>query len=101
VALGPEEPHFTASPVIVNRIRVINQPPKIVNVTTVNNTTNVTTNVVHDDDEPSFAVIGGQMPSLPPPNPPPSAMPSAPRNLTGLGAGGTPIGGGVRFPGQR
>jgi hypothetical protein len=100
VALGPEEPHFTASPVIVNRVRVINQPPKIVNVTTVNTTTNVT-NVVHEDNEPSLVVIGGgQMPSPPLPTPP-SPAPSTPRNLTGLGAGGTPISGGVSFPGQR
>jgi hypothetical protein len=100
VALGPEEPHFTPAPVIVNRVRVINPPPKIVNVTTVNNTTNVTNTVVEDDDQPGLVVIGGQRPSPPPSNPPPSPAPSGPRNLTGLGAGGTPISGGVRFPGQ-
>jgi hypothetical protein len=101
IALGPEEPHFTASPVIVTNVRVVNQPapPKIVNVTTVNNTTNVT-NVVHDDHEPGFVVIGGQMP-VPPPNPPPSPAPSGVRNLTGLGATGAPMQRGVVFPGQR
>jgi hypothetical protein len=99
VALGPEEPHFTASPVIVNNVRVINPPPKVVNVTTVNNTTNVT-NVVKEDHEPSLVVIGGFRPSPPPSMPPPS-VPSSPRNLTGLGATGTPIGGGVSFPGAK
>jgi hypothetical protein len=101
VALGPEEPHFTPAPVIINRVRVINQPPKVVNVTTVNNTTNVTNNVDDDDDGPFLGVIGGPLPSPMPPNPPPSHMPSGPRNLTGLGAGGTPISGGVHFPGRR
>jgi hypothetical protein len=55
---------------------------------------------VEDDDQPGLVVIGGQRPSPPPSNPPPSPAPSGPRNLTGLGAGGTPISGGVRFPGQ-
>jgi|AraplaMF_Col_mMF_1032025.scaffolds.fasta_scaffold00207_52 hypothetical protein len=101
VALGPEEPHFTASPVIINKVRVINQPPKIVNVTTVNNTTNVT-NVVHEDnDEPGFVVIGGQTPLPPPTTPPPTRAPTGVRNLTGLGATGAPMQGGVVFPGQR
>jgi hypothetical protein len=98
VALGPEEPHFTTSPVIVNNVRVVNQPapPKIVNVTTVNNTTNVT-NVVHDDHQPGFVVIGGQTPIPPPPSPAPTGV----RNLTGLGATGAPMQRGVVFPGQR
>ncbi|GAB2178691.1 DUF6600 domain-containing protein [Dongia sp. agr-C8] len=100
VALGPEEPHFTASPVIVTNVRVVNRPatPKVVNVTTVNNTTNVTT-VVKEERQPALVVIGGQVPSPPPPTPSPT--PSTPRNLTGLGATGTPIGGGVPFPGSR
>jgi hypothetical protein len=49
-------------------------------------------------------VIGGQMPYPPPSPPPPSPPPtvSSPgRNLSGLGAAGTPMGGGVAFPGQR
>lgn len=99
VSLGPEEPVFSASPVIVNNtVRVINPPPKIVNTTTVNNTTNVT-NVVKEDRQPSLVVIGGATP-IPPPSPPPS-VPSPGRNLTGLGAAGAPMGGGVPFPGQR
>jgi len=101
VALGPEEPHPTSSPIIVNTVRVVAQPsvPKIVNVTTVNNTTNVTT-VVKEDRRPSVVFIGGQVPSPPTPTPP-SPAPSTPRNLTGLGATGTPISRGVVFPGQR
>jgi hypothetical protein len=101
VALGPEEPHPTSSPIIINTVRVVAQPsvPKIVNVTTVNNTTNVTT-VVKEDRRPSAVFIGGQVPSPPTPTPP-SPAPSTPRNLTGLGAAGTPISRGVVFPGQR
>jgi hypothetical protein len=97
VALGPEEPSPASSPVIVNTVRVVNPPaaPKIVNVTTVNNTTNVTT-VVKEVRQPSLVIIGGQTPSPPPPTVPPSN----PVNRTGLGAAGTPIGGGVAFPGQ-
>jgi len=100
VALGPEEPRSTPAPVIINRVRVINQPPKIVNVTTVNNTTNVTT-VTPDDDDPDlfFGGFGGRPPHVP--HVPPSPMPSGPRNVTGLGAGGTPISSGVHFPGRR
>ena len=99
VALGPEEPHFTAPPVIVNRVRVIYQPPKIVNVTTVNNTTNVT-NVVHVDRQPSVVFFGPLVPVTPPTTPPPTPAPTGLRNTTGLGAAGTPIQGGVTFPGQ-
>jgi hypothetical protein len=101
VALGPEEPHPTSSPIIINTVRVVAQPsvPKIVNVTTVNNTTNVTT-VVKEDRRPSVVFIGGQFPTPPTPTPP-SPAPSTPRNLTGLGATGTPISRGVVFPGQR
>lgn len=98
VALGPEEPQFTASPVIVTKVRVVNRPApaKVVNVTTVNNTTNVAT-VVEEDRPPALVVIGNPAPSpLPPPTPVPT--PSAPRNLTGLGATGTPMGAGVTFP---
>jgi hypothetical protein len=98
VALGPEEPHFTASPVIVTPVRVVSRPApaKVVNVTTVNNTTNVTT-VVKEDRAPALVVIGNPAPSpLPPPTPVPT--PSGPRNLTGLGATGTPMGAGVTFP---
>ncbi|WP_395020740.1 DUF6600 domain-containing protein [Dongia sp.] len=100
VALGPEEPRFTAAPMFVTKARAPSQPaePKVVNVTTVNNTTNVTT-VVKEDHEPSWLVIGGQVPTTPPPTPTPT--PSGPRNLTGLGATGTPMGSGVAFPGSR
>ncbi len=100
VALGPEEPHFTASPMFTTKARTPSQPaePKVINVTTVNNTTNVTT-VVKEDRQPSLVVIGGQVPSQPPPTPSPT--PSGPRNLTGLGATGTPMGAGVAFPGSR
>jgi hypothetical protein len=97
VALGPEEPHFQASPVIVTRVRVVPPPrPKIVNNTTVNNTTNVTT-VIEDDHEPSAVFIGGGVPTPVPPTPPPSPVPG-PRNLTGLGATGAPMQRGVTFP---
>jgi hypothetical protein len=101
VALGPEEPSPASSPVIINNVRVITQPvvPKVVNTTTVNNTTNVT-NVVKEDRQPSVVFIGGQVPSRPP-SPPPSPAPSGVRNLTGLGAAGAPMGGGVAFPGTR
>jgi hypothetical protein len=100
VALGPEEPRFTPPPVIVNRVRVINQPPKIVNNTTVNNTTNVTT-VAPDDDDPDlfFGGFGGRPPHEP--HFPPHPVPQGPRNVTGLGAGGTPMSAGVSFPGHR
>jgi hypothetical protein len=102
VALGPEEPSPASSPVIINNVRVITQPvaPKIVTTTTVNNTTNVTT-VVKEDRQPSVVFFGGGVPSTPPPSPPPSAPPSGVRNLTGLGAAGAPMGGGVAFPGTR
>src|SRR4051812_20630800 len=104
VPLGPEEPVSAAAPVIINNVRVINQPtvPKVVNVTTINNTTNVT-NVVKEERRPSLVVITGHAP-FPPPSPPPSPPPvfSNPgRNVTGLGAAGTPMGRGVVFPGQR
>jgi hypothetical protein len=100
ISLGPEEPVSVAAPVIVNNVRVINQPPaaKVVSVTTVNNTTNVT-NVVKEDRRPSVVFIGGQVPS-PPPSPPPSVTRPG-SNLSGLGAAGTPFGRGVSFPGQR
>jgi hypothetical protein len=99
VSLGPEEPVFSAQPVIVNNVRVVTKPPKIVNVTTVNNTTNVTT-VVKQDRQPAGVVFfGGQNPSPIPPSPPPSASPRP--NTTGLGAAGTPMGAGVPFPGMR
>ena len=101
VALGPEQPSPASSPVIVNNVRVITQPavPKIVTNTTVNNTTNVT-NVVKEDRRPSVEFFGGGVPSTPP-TPPPSAPPSGVRNLTGIGAAGAPMGGGVAFPGTR
>jgi hypothetical protein len=83
----------------VNQVRVIKQdPPKVVNVTTVNNTTNVT-NVVKQDRRPAVVLIPAY-PPLPPPSPPPSARPPG-SNLTGLGASGTPIQRGVPFPGQQ
>ena len=98
VALGPEEPYFTPSPVIVNEVRVISRPaaPAVVNnVTTVNNTTNVT-NVVKQDRSPAVVVF---TPRAPVPAPTPRG--GVPTNTTGLGASGTPIGAGVAFPGQR
>jgi len=99
VPLGPEEPHASSSPVIINNVRVINKPdvPKVVNVTNVNNTTNVTT-VVKENRQPAVVFIGGQTP-IPPPLPPPSVSPRP--NSTGLGAAGAPMGGGVPFPGTR
>jgi hypothetical protein len=101
VPLGPEEPYFAGAPVIVNNVRVMSRPdaPKVVNNTTVNNTTNVTT-VVKPDRPPAAVVIGGFRPSPVPPNPPPSA-PVPGRNITGLGATGAPMQSGVSFPGQR
>jgi hypothetical protein len=100
VPLGPEEPHFSSSPVIVNNVRVINRPavPKVVNTTTVNNTTTTNITNVEEDRTPSIVVFPAQPPSVPPPQPP-SVAPQ-PRNLTGLGAAGTPMGSGVGFPGN-
>jgi hypothetical protein len=99
VALGPEEPHFQASPVIITTVRAAPAPaPKVVNVTTINNTTNVTT-VIKEDRRPSAVFIGGIVPSPPPPSPPPS-RPSGVPNLTGLGATGAPMQRGVTFPGM-
>lgn len=98
VALGPEEPSPASSPVIVNTVRVVSPPPAppVVNVTNVNNTTNVTT-VVKEQRQPSLVIIA---PSPPPTVPPPSTPSRGITNSTGLGAAGTPIGGGVSFPGQ-
>ena len=97
VALGPEQSVFRPAPVIVNNVRVIN-PPDVVNVTNVNNnTTNVTT-VTKPDRRPAVVLI----PSFPPgPQPTPSPGGGNPTpNLSGLGAAGAPMQGGVRFPGR-
>ena len=97
VALGPEQSVFRPAPVIVNNVRVIN-PPDVVNVTNVNNnTTNVTT-VTKPDRRPAVVLI----PSSPPgPQPTPSPGGGNPTpNLSGLGAAGAPMQGGVRFPGR-
>lgn len=98
VSLGPEE-QISTSPVTVHNVRVIRQdPPKVVNVTTVNNTTHVT-NVVKEDRRPAVVLIPAY-PPVPPPSPPPGVMTPG-SNRTGLGASGTPIQRGVPFPGQR
>lgn len=100
IPLGPEEPVFTPAPAIMNTVRAAKppEPPKVVNVTTVNNTTNVTT-IVKPDPRPAVVLFVPPVP-VPPPSPPPSlGGPSA--NLTGLGAAGTPIQGGVAFPGAK
>jgi hypothetical protein len=100
IPLGPEEPHGSSSPVIVNNVRVISRPdaPKIIN--NVNNTTNVTT-VVRQARQPAVVLFGGQFPSPPPPPPQPPRVINSPPNTTGLGAAGTPMGPGVAFPGTR
>ncbi|MDQ7247763.1 DUF6600 domain-containing protein [Dongia sedimenti] len=97
VALGPEQPVFGPAPVIVNNVRVIN-PPDVVNVTNVNNTTTNVTAVTKPDRRPAVVLI----PSFPPsPQPTPSPGGGSPAsNLTGLGAAGAPMQGGVRFPGR-
>jgi hypothetical protein len=97
VPLGPEQPSAASSPVIVNNVRVISPSaaPKVINNTTVNNTTNVTT-VVKPDRRPSVVFINPSVPS-PPPSPPPSVS-SPSGNLTGLGASGAPMQPGVSFP---
>jgi len=102
VPLGPEVASPAAStPVVINTVRVIRaQPPTVVNNTTVNTTTNVTTVGPSDDDDDPFFLVGpGFFPHPHPPFPEPRPVPN--RNLTGLGAAGTPIQSGVGFPGRR
>jgi hypothetical protein len=100
VPLGPEETVFTPAPVVVNTVRAAKppEPPEVVNVNTVNNTTNVTT-IVKPDPRPAVVLFTPSVP-VPPPSPP-AGVGNPGANLTGLGAAGTPIQGGVAFPGTK